>query len=117
MGAGAHSYFAGRRFSNVREPLEYIKLLKARRLPEAEGEVVAREQEMSETSFLALRTATGLYLPDFEQRFAQPFSAFVGDRLRPVEQAGLLEQEEGWLRLSQRGRLLGNEVFLRLLPD
>jgi oxygen-independent coproporphyrinogen-3 oxidase len=28
-----------------------------------------------------------------------------------------LEYEDGWLRLSKRGRLLGNEVFLRLLPD
>jgi oxygen-independent coproporphyrinogen-3 oxidase len=34
-----------------------------------------------------------------------------------VEEAGLLEHEQDWLRLSKRGRLLGNEVFLRLLPD
>ena len=34
-----------------------------------------------------------------------------------VEEAGLLEQEHEWIRLSKRGRLLGNEVFLRLLPD
>jgi oxygen-independent coproporphyrinogen-3 oxidase len=38
-------------------------------------------------------------------------------RLRTVEEAGLLEQEHEWIRLSKRGRLLGNEVFLRLLPD
>jgi len=37
--------------------------------------------------------------------------------LHPVEEAGLLEQENGLLRLSKRGRLLGNEVFLRLLPE
>jgi oxygen-independent coproporphyrinogen-3 oxidase len=37
--------------------------------------------------------------------------------LQLVEQAGLLEQEHDWLRLSTRGRLLGNEVFLRLLPE
>jgi oxygen-independent coproporphyrinogen III oxidase len=41
----------------------------------------------------------------------------VGDRLHLVEEAGLLEQEHDWLRLSKRGRLLGNAVFLRLLPD
>lgn len=117
MGAGAHSSFGGRRFSDVREPLDYIKILKAGRIPEAESEEVGREQEMSETAFLALRTAMGLHLPTFEQRFAQPFSQFVGERLRIVEEAGLLEHEDGWLRLSNRGRLLGNEVFLRLLPE
>jgi oxygen-independent coproporphyrinogen-3 oxidase len=72
---------------------------------------------MSETAFLALRTAMGLHLPTFEQRFGEPFAQFVGDRLRVVEDAGLLEYEENWLRLSTRGRLLGNEVFMRLLPD
>jgi len=117
MGAGAYSSFANRRFSNEREPLAYIKQLKAGRLPEVESEVISREQAMAETAFLALRTSIGLHLSTFEQRFAQPLAQFVGDRLHLVEEAGLLEKEDGWLRLSKRGRLLGNEVFLRLLPD
>ncbi len=117
MGAGAYSTFGGRRFSNIREPLEYIKAVNAQRLPEADSEQVEREQEMAETAFLAMRTAMGLHLPTFAQRFSQPFAQFVGDRLQPVEEAGLLEHEDDWLRLSKRGRLLGNEVFLRLLPD
>src|SRR6266849_14659 len=117
MGAGAHSYFAGKRFFNVLDPQQYINLLRMRQRPEAESETLDRVQEMSETAFLALRTAQGLHLPTFEERFAEPFTRFVGNRLRTVEEAGLLEQENGWLRLSKRGRLLGNEVFLRLLPD
>jgi oxygen-independent coproporphyrinogen-3 oxidase len=117
MGAGAYSTFGGRRFSNILEPLDYIKAVNAQRLPEAESEPIEREQEMSETAFLALRTAMGLHLPTFAQRFSQSFADFVGNRLQPVEEAGLLEHEDEWLRLSTRGRLLGNEVFLRLLPD
>ena len=117
MGAGAHSYFAGKRFFDVLDPQQYINLLRMRQRPEAESETLDRVQEMSETAFLALRTAQGLHLPTFEERFAEPFTRFVGNRLRIVEEAGLLEQENGWLRLSKRGRLLGNEVFLRLLPD
>lgn len=117
MGAGAYSSFAGRRFSDVLDPHEYIRLLNAGQRPEAESESIGRAQEMGETAFLALRTAQGLHLPTFEQRFAEPFTQFVGNRLHVVEEAGLLEQEQDWLRLSKRGRLLGNEVFLRLLPD
>lgn len=117
MGAGAYSSFGGRRFSNVREPAEYIRMLKAQQWPEVESETVDKAQAMSETAFLALRTAQGLHLPTFEQRFALPFAQFAGDRLHMVEEAGLLEREPEWLRLSKRGRLLGNEVFLRLLPD
>jgi oxygen-independent coproporphyrinogen-3 oxidase len=117
MGAGAHSFFGGRRFSNVLDPQEYITLLKKQQRPEAEGEFIDRIQEMSETAFLGLRTAQGLHLPTFEERFAESFTKFVGTRLRVVEEAGLLEREYEWIRLSKRGRLLGNEVFLRLLPD
>lgn len=117
MGAGAYSYFGNRRFSNERDPLTYNKILKTRHIPEVESELIEREEEMSETAFLALRTALGLHLPTFEKRFSLPFAQFVGNRLRIVEEAGLLEHEDGWLRLSKRGRLLGNEVFFRLLPE
>ena len=117
MGAGAYSSFGGRRYSDERDPVAYIKKLKARQIPEVESEEIGRSQAMSETAFLALRTAMGLHLPTFEKRFGIPFSQFVGNRLQTVNEAGLLEFEDGWLRLSAHGRLLGNEVFVRLLPD
>lgn len=117
MGAGAHSCFGGRRFSNERNPSIYVKKLKGGQIPEAESEAIGHLQAMSETAFLALRTAMGLHLPTFEERFAVPFVDFVGERLQTVTKAGLLECADEWLRLSKRGRLLGNEVFLRLLPD
>ncbi|HZS76736.1 MAG TPA: radical SAM family heme chaperone HemW [Ktedonobacteraceae bacterium] len=117
MGAGAHSFYAHRRFSNVLDPNDYIRRVKQGELPEAESETVERAQEMSETAFLALRTAQGLHLPTFEQRFSESFTEYVGDRLRVVDEAGLLEYAGEWLRLSKRGRLLGNEVFMRLLPE
>lgn len=117
MGAGAYSWFGGKRFSDERDPQAYIRQLKARHLPIVESEEATREQEMSETAFLALRTAMGLHLPTFAERFGQSFQSFVGDRLQLVDEAGLLDYEQGWLRLSQRGRLLGNAVFVRLLPE
>jgi coproporphyrinogen III oxidase-like Fe-S oxidoreductase len=53
----------------------------------------------------------------FEQRYGVAFDVIFGARLAPLEAAGLLERVDGWLRLSARGRLLGNEVFERVLPD
>jgi len=117
MGAGAHSFFAGKRFSDALDPQAYIRLLKAGEKPVAETEEISRLQEMTETAFLSLRTAMGLHLPTFAERFGESFDHFVGERLRVVEEAGLLQRERDWLRLSKRGRLLGNEVFFRLLPD
>lgn len=115
MGAGAHSFFAGKRFFDVLDPQEYIRLLRSGQMPIAETEEVTRFQEMTETAFLGLRTAMGLHLPTFAERFGESFAQFVGERLRSVEEAGLLEYTNDWLRLSPRGRLLGNEVFCRLV--
>jgi oxygen-independent coproporphyrinogen-3 oxidase len=117
LGAGAHSFFAGKRFSTTLEPREYIRQLARGQRPLAESAEVSRQQEMTETAFLALRTLAGLHLPTFTQRFNESFSDFVGERLRRVEEAGLLTHTRDWLRLSERGLLLGNEVFFRLLPD
>lgn len=117
MGAGAHSFFAGKRFSDVLDPQAYIRQLKTGQMPMAESEEVSQLQEMTETAFLSLRTAAGLHLPTFAARFGITFASFVGDRLKDVAKAGLLEGTGEWLRLSEHGRLLGNEVFFRLLPD
>jgi oxygen-independent coproporphyrinogen III oxidase len=117
MGTGAYSSFEGCRISNERDPTTYIKQIKRRILPITEREEIGETQAMTETAFLALRTAMGLHLSTFETRFSQSFAQFVGDRLKIVSEAGLLELKDGWLRLSSRGRLLGNEVFVRLLPD
>ncbi len=117
MGAGAYSSIGQERFSNERDPATYIQRLKAHEIPVVEREQIGRAQAMTETAFLALRTAMGLHLPTFETRFAESFAHFVGDRLKLVAEAGLLETQDEWLRLSTRGRLLGNEVFVRLLPD
>ena len=42
MGAGAHSFFGGKRFSDVLDPQEYIRLLKAGQMPVAETTEVTR---------------------------------------------------------------------------
>src|SRR5258708_24802039 len=105
MGAGAHSFFGRRRFSTVLNPQEYIRLLNKQQRPEAESETIEPAQEMSETAFLGLRTAIGLHLPTFEQRFGVSFTHFAGERLRLVEEAGLLEQKEDIGRASCRERV------------
>ena len=72
---------------------------------------------MAETAMVELRLVEGLRLEAFARRFHTDFQAVFGARLGEVWSAGLLEMEGDALRLTDRGRLLGNEVFARLLPD
>jgi oxygen-independent coproporphyrinogen-3 oxidase len=134
LGAGAHSHWAGHRFANVYSPKQYVermaKSVAAGLATVAPGPGLLRamphisfvepqspETAKSDTAILALRLNEGLDVPAFERRFATTLEAAYGPALTELTALGLLERENGRLRLTPRGRLLANEVFVRLLPD
>ena len=61
--------------------------------------------------------AEGLPLAEFRGRFGVDLMAAYGSQVEELTALGLLERADGCLRLTARGRLLGNEVFMRFLPD
>ena len=82
-----------------------------------DDEVISRELEMAETGILGLRLMEGVSLATFAERFGCEFLDMFGDRLSDAFTFGLLERDGDIVRLTERGRLLGNEVFERLLPE
>ncbi|HID62180.1 MAG TPA: radical SAM family heme chaperone HemW [Anaerolineae bacterium] len=122
LGAGAHSYFDQKRWYNILSPAEYITRLEAdwqRPFPPAVEEVeeIGEVLEMAETMILGLRLVQeGVRLADFRERFGRELMAVYGREIREMEQAGLLEVDGERVRLTARGRLLGNEVFQQFLP-
>lgn len=127
LGAGGSSFYAHHRFTNARPIRDYIARIAASTqaldrsaLPAGaivEDESIEGELEMAETAMLALRLTEGLSLADFAARYGQEFWPTFAPRLDDVRPLGLLEEAGGRVRLSERGRMLGNEVFARLLPD
>jgi len=134
LGAGAHSSFGGFRFASVKEPHRYIPLVEESakgdgRLAEglasflaglshiASVEQMTAARTMAETVVLGLRLVDGLPLEEFRRRFGQELMVVYGPQVEELETLGLLERVDGCLRLTTRGRLLGNEAFLRFLPD
>ncbi|MCJ7510205.1 MAG: radical SAM family heme chaperone HemW [Dehalococcoidia bacterium] len=134
LGAGAHSCLGGFRFANVKDPRRYIPLVEESaksdgRLAEglapflaglghiASAEQMTPARAMAETVVLGLRLVEGLPLEGFRRRFGQELMSVYGPQGEELEGLGLLERVDGCLRLTPRGRLLGNEAFLRFLPD
>jgi oxygen-independent coproporphyrinogen-3 oxidase len=127
LGAGGSSFYAHHRFTNARPIRDYItRIAASTRAPAASGlpagaivedEDIGRDLEMAETAMLALRLTEGLSLADFTARYGQGFWPTFAHRLDDVRPLDLLEEAGGRVRLSERGRMLGNEVFARLLPD
>ena len=53
----------------------------------------------------------------FQARFGMDLCLRFADELRDLTQLGLIETSNERVILSERGRLLGNQVFLRFLAD
>lgn len=142
LGPGAHSHWAGNqefgtggqtwRFANMYSPQRYIERVceTVERGLETEGGMEVRlksmlqvafvepqtpEVAMADTAILGLRLNEGLPLADFRTRFGCAFEDVYGPALTETLALGLVEREHGWVRLSPRGRLLANQVFVRLL--
>jgi oxygen-independent coproporphyrinogen-3 oxidase len=132
LGAGAHSCLGGFRFAAVRDPRAYIREVMAAvpgasdnglaaflaRLPHLEDVVqVTDSRAMAETAILGLRLTEGLSLAAFRRRFGVGLPSVYGPAVAELTALGLLERANGRLRLTPKGRLLGNEAFERFLPD
>jgi oxygen-independent coproporphyrinogen-3 oxidase len=71
---------------------------------------------LSDTLVLGLRLCEGVSLRELRRRFGQDALESHAAAFEETISLGLLERADGRLRLTARGRLLANEVFVRLLP-
>ena len=118
LGAGAHSWLAGCRWANVRIPQTYIEAIMGGQRPVAESEEIGLALEMAETAILGLRMVEeGVNLSAFHTRFGVEFMDVYRSKIEELVNLGLLEMARDRVRLTQRGRLLGNQVFQCFLPD
>lgn len=122
FGAGAHGCAAGRRYANIYSIEKYIERMGAgrpRRFPltpaGTRSTLRTRDEEMRETMWLGLRlTEAGVDRENYQRRFGEDYGDRFRKEIESAEQDGLLEWTAGGkaLRLTRRGRLLGNRVFL-----
>jgi len=116
-GAAAHSWLRGRRCANVARPEEYIARWRGGRPLTAEEECTTPALERAEVMILGLRLLAGVSRPEFRARFgADPTDLYAGAIAESVAD-GLLEVTAESIRLTPHGLLLGNQVFVRFLPD
>ncbi len=133
VGPGAHSSIASHRFSNLKPPREYIRRLRDQfptstalnddalatyaticSMPVVDTiEVIDRPLEMAETMMLGLRLDSGVSVTEFEARFGVTPTEAYREELEELQPTGLVETVDGSIRLTDKGRFLSNEVFVR----
>jgi len=116
LGAGGYSWLEGRRWSNVLHPTAYIEAAQAGEWLPVDEEIIPPELERAETLMMSLRLAEGVTGVDFRARFAIDLAEVYGATVARLLEAGLVLWDRHCLRLSPRGRLLGNQVFGAFLP-
>jgi oxygen-independent coproporphyrinogen-3 oxidase len=128
FGAGAHGYANGVRTANVLGIREFIGRVEANpkiSFPAGPAAISAisieKWTEMEETMMVGLRlTSEGVLLDGFEQRFGVSMLEVFGQQIDELTRLELLEmthESQPGLRLTEHGRLLGNQVFMRFVGN
>jgi len=111
FGAGAHSFSATQRWANAHDAAEYVRAIKAGRLPAEQLEAVTRESALEEELFLGLRQLDGIDVGRIEREYG----VALDTRFDGLEAAGLIEREGGIVRLAPARLSISNEVFVELM--
>jgi putative oxygen-independent coproporphyrinogen III oxidase len=98
FGCAAHSHQRGRRWWNVRTPEKYIAAVRSGAPAEADSELLDADQQRVEGLQLALRMREGVPAAALDTTDLDDLVEHVGERVV----------------LTRRGRLLANEVSMRL---
>ncbi|MCX6027425.1 MAG: radical SAM family heme chaperone HemW [Chloroflexi bacterium] len=125
VGAGAHGYVNGRRYSNVLAPATYIRRMDSgasRGWPlsraAARSEILSNDEAMRQSMWLGLRlTEEGVPVGGFQHRFGVSPDERFGREIDELLAHRLIERQAkpDRLRLTEHGRLLANQVFVRFV--
>ena len=120
IGAGAHSRINNFRFSNIKSPKKYINTLMNNKVLKSETmkidfienlDSLSYSDEISETMMMGMRLNQGIKLEKFKQKFGKTIYEIFDNEIKKLKNLNLIEINETHIRLSSKGRLLGNEVF------
>lgn len=126
LGAGAHGFAGGYRYSTITLPQRYISaLLKGgnhgdMKFPltpaTAKSTIIEQDDDLYETVMMGLRmTKEGIHRPTFEMRFDADIVDMFSTEIHKFESMGLLAVTEEKIHLTSSGRLLSNAVIRELV--
>jgi len=117
FGAGAHGYTAGKRTQNAGPLKKYFTAIDETGFPYVSAHTVSKQEQMEEELFLGLRKTEGVSKRTFLQKFGLHVNVIFQKQIEENARLGLMEETAEAVRLTRKGKLLGNEVFQSFLID
>ncbi len=121
LGAGAHSYrttgskeFAGRRWSNEKNPGRYMTQVNQANRAVVEREEIDFAKAAGEFMFLGLRMTEGISINAFRARFDKNTREIFPQIFDWID-GELLEEKRGFLRFTRKGLLVANSMFVQFM--
>ena len=122
IGAGSHSHLRGdgadgvfgQRWHNEKNPIRYMEAVRREGAAVAERENLDLKKAAAECLFMGLRMTKGISVDDFARRFGKDPAEFypqIGEWLED----GLMERQNGRLRLTRRGLMISNSIFVNFV--
>jgi putative oxygen-independent coproporphyrinogen III oxidase len=115
VGAGAVSCLLGSRRHNAAIPEEYCRLMENGQTVVIEEETLEQDASFRETVIMGLRMNQGVSLERLRKRYGIQLEQYYGTILHKLLRENLLEQSEGYLRLTEEGRVFANWVMAELV--
>ena len=121
LGAGAHSYkrtnidgVQGRRWSNEKNPRRYMALVDEAGQAIVDREEIDQAKAAGEFMFLGLRMTEGVSVDSFRAGFGRSPAEYF-PQITDWLEAGLMEQTSGFLRLTHKGMMVANAIFVQFM--
>ena len=122
IGAGAHSYLRGdgvdgafgQRWHNEKNPIRYMEAVRRNGAAVAKRENLDLKKAAAEFMFMGLRMTKGISVDDLTRRFGKEPVEFC-PQINNWLEAGLMEQQNGRLRLTHRGLMISNSIFVNFV--
>ena len=110
IGASAHSYGNGKRSWNIADTKAYITAIEKDRLP-CEEEIIDADTHYNDMIMTALRTCEGIELSMLSAEYRTYFMRLA----KPLQEQGLLKEDDGWLHLTRDGIYVSDSVMSDLM--
>lgn len=115
LGAGAHGYSKGIRYSNHGPLKKYMEAIANGDKPIHETHTETKQERIEEELFLGLRKTEGVSKKHFFTKFNCTIESIYEKQIQELLKTELIAIEADYIKLTRKGRFVGNEVFEEFL--
>lgn len=115
VGLAASSFIAGKRFTNTFNLDDYMKCVISGFFPAVDAEQVSEADAKFEKVMLALRTAEGLSLKEYEEQFSSSLQEDFSAALTKMRK--YLEETDGRLRIKDEYLYVQNQILMPFMEE